>query len=323
MFEGMFEIFNEEKDKEDEETEITYPTSSAAAPYSSQKVFVVSIGGSILMNGKPNHETIDRVSNCLNELIRQGFKLVIAVGGGKIARDYVNAARQLGADNFELDELGIAITRANASLLLTAIENAFPTVLTDVKRCKEALAQGKTPIYGGLLPGFTTDTVAALLAEYLKATFVNLSNVDGIFTADPAAFPSARLYHELSYDKLLQIMISNNMRPSQNLVIDLPAVMVLKRSNITAFFLNGHDLQNFKNAVQGLEFRGTIVRPDAGEVLEGEEETSPRPRSRITRKRTARRKAVKRKASKRKSTKRKPAPRYVEEEEIDPDKIRF
>jgi len=54
MFEGMFEIFNEEK-QEDNDAEVTYPSSSREASYSSgvPNVFVISIGGSILINGKP------------------------------------------------------------------------------------------------------------------------------------------------------------------------------------------------------------------------------------------------------------------------------
>jgi len=314
MFEGMFEIFNEKKEEGGEETEISYPDSASQPSYSApSNVFVVSVGGSILLNGKPNSEAIAEISECFNELIRQGHKLVLVVGGGKVARDYVDAARALGANNFELDELGIKITRANASLLLPAIENAHQSILTDVKQSAEVLAQGKTPIYGGLMPGFTTDAVAALLAEYLNAAFINLSNVDGIFTADPAAHPSARLYRELDYDRLLEILIGNAMKPSQNLILDLPAAMILKRSNITAYFLNGHDLQNFKAAVQGMSFHGTIVRAGASELLEGDNEES------FQEKRSCKRKAPKRKTAKKGKTKRIPR----DDGPLDPDEIDF
>ena len=316
MFEGMFEIFNEEK-KEGADTEVIHPSTSSRPSYpaGSSDVFVISVGGSILMDGKPKVEAISRLSNCLNDLIRQGNRLVLVVGGGKVARDYVNAAKELGANNFELDELGIKITRANASLLLTTIENAFPRVLTNVKKAESALASGKTPIFGGLMPGFTTDAVAALLAEYLNATFINLSNVEGIFTADPAAYPGARMYHELSYGRLLEILAQNAMKPGQNLILDLPAAMILKRSAITAFFLSGHDLENIKSAVQGMQFHGTVIRPEAEEVLEGDEEEPalPKPRKRRSTKRTTARK----KAAKKKRTARQP------EEAPHPDNIRF
>ena len=119
----------------------------------------------------------------------------------------------------------------------------------------------------------------------------------------------------ISYEKLLEILTSNAMKPSQNLILDLPAAMILRRSSLTAFFLNGHDLENFKAAVQGMQFRGTVVRPEASEVLEGEEEPVPRPK----RRRTARRRPAKRKASKG----RKKTAAIEEDEELDPDKIRF
>lgn len=315
MFDGMFEIFNEEKKEEDnEETEATYPSSvQSQSSYSSQpltNVFVVSVGGSILVKGKPDKDAIAGVASCLNELIRQGFKLVLVVGGGKVARDYVDTAKSLGANNFELDELGIRITRANAFLLLSSIDNAFPEILDDIKFADDVLAKGKTPIFGGLMPGFTTDAVGALLAEFLNATFVNLSNVDGIFTADPAAHPSARLYHEMGYDKLLEILVSNSMKPGQNLVLDLPAAMILKRSNIPAFFLNGQDLDNVKSAVQGGQFHGTVVKPGLQEVIEGDLEEEAPKKTRVRKKKVAKRKLVR---------------KFVEDEdeEIDPNKIRF
>ena len=308
----MFEIFNEEKKEEaNEETEITSP-SNTQTTYSSEpltNVFVVSVGGSILVRNKPDKDAIAAVASCLNDLIRMGYKLVLVVGGGKVARDYVNTAKDLGANNFELDELGIRITRANAFLLLSSIDNAYPEILTDIKLADDVLAKGKTPIFGGLMPGFTTDAVGALLAEFLNATFINLSNVDGIYTADPAAHPSARLYHEMSYDKLLEILVSNAMKPGQNLILDLPAAIILKRSKIPAFFLSGDNLDNVKSAVQGDAFHGTVVRPDAQEVLDGEPEEHP--------KKTRKRK---------KTVKKKPTRKFVEEEEdeeIDPNKIRF
>jgi len=312
LFEGMFEIFNEDKKKEDEETEITYPSpSSPSTPSYSpslSNVFVVSVGGSVLIGSKPDAENVSRITDCLNDLVRQGFKLVLVTGGGKVCRDYVKTAKDLGSNNFELDELGIKVSRVNASLLIQAIENAHSEVLTDVKQAAEVLATGKTPIFGGLIPGFTTDAVAALLSEYLGATFVNLSNVDGVFTADPAVHSSAVMYREIGYDKLFEILLSNTMKPSQNLIVDLPAAMILKRSSITAFFLNGHDTENIKAAVQGASFHGTIVRPGAEELFDDEEEPAPKPRKRAT---------------KRKVTKKKKKRYARETEEPSPDNVRF
>ena len=314
MFEDMFGMFNKDEEK-DEDTEIIRPereTYSSPPVHSVvSNVTVISVGGSILMDGKPKAEAILAISNCLNELIRQGHNIVLVVGGGKVARDYVNAAKELGANNFELDKLGIKITRANASLLIISIENAFPKVLRDVSRAGEILANGKTPIYGGLIPGFTTDAVAALIAESLGARFINLSNVDGIFTADPSAYPSARMYTELNHSKLIEILAGNAMKPGQNLILDLPAAMILKRSQIPALFLNGHDLENVTAAVQGTDFKGTIVMTDSDESIEGEEEVKKRVR-----------KAKKKKTAK-KSKVKKTRDFYEDDEEPHPDNIKF
>ena len=316
VFDGMFEIFNDKKE-EGEETEISYPEPSSpdAPAYSSgqSRVFVVSVGGSVLIGPKPDAENISRITCCLNELIRQGHKLVLVTGGGKVCRDYVRAAKDIGSNNFELDELGIKVSRVNASLLIQAIENAHPEVLTGVKQAAEVLEQGKTPVFGGLMPGFTTDAVAALLAEYLGGTFVNLSNVDGIFTADPAIHSSAVMYHEIGYDKLFEILLSNTMKPSQNLIVDLPAAMILKRSSLTAFFLNGQDAENLKAAIQGMPFKGTIVRPGAEELFD-EEQAKPK-----------RKRAVRKKPAKRKPASKKKSPKFYEDddEDLDPEKIKF
>ncbi len=314
MFEDMFGMFNKEKEN-DEETEIIRPShenySSQHVSSSISNVTVISVGGSILMDGKPNAERVLAISNCLNDLIRQGHKLVLVVGGGRVARDYVNTAKNLGANNFELDELGIRITRANAVLLLISIENSFPNVLKDISRAGEILAAGKTPIYGGLIPGFTTDAVAALLAECLGARLINLSNVDGIFTADPSAHPSARMYTELSHSKLIEILSGNAMKPGQNLILDLPAAIILKRSAITVLFLNGHDLENVKAAVQGTEFKGTIVLSDSTEAIEGEEEIKKRVRK------------LKRKKSAKKARAKKTLGFYEDDEEPHAGNIKF
>jgi len=310
MFEGMFEIFNEEeKEKQAQETEITYPSDSAGGP----GIIVVSLGGSVIVQEKPDPGAISAIAQCLNELIRSGQKLVLVVGGGRTARNYVNAAKGLGANNFELDELGIMATRMNASLLINSIDNAFPEVLTEVKKSSEILDMGKTPVFGGIMPGFTTDAVAALIAEYLGARFINLSNVDGIYTADPSVFPNARMYCELSYGKLLEILTQNAMKPSQNLILDLPAAMILRRSGLTAFFLSGHDMENFKAAVQGMPFKGTVVSKDSQDSFGGEETPA--------RKRPVRKKAQKRPARKRP----KGNANFLDEEDqdIDPSQIRF
>jgi uridylate kinase len=255
MFPDMFEIFNQDKEKEE--------SKSFSAPVAN--FFSVSIGGSVLVDEKPNVAKIAKFSESINNLLRENHKFALVVGGGKTCRNYQAAAKALGANNFFLDEIGIKVTRINASLLTQTIENAFPKVLTDVAGVHEIVEQGKTPIFGGLLPGITTDAVAALIAERMQGTFINLSNVDGVYSADPSKSRSAKFYPELSYERLISIIQMAETRPGQNVVVDMPAALILKRSKIRALFMGGDDLENFESAVRGGEFRGTVVSEEISE----------------------------------------------------------
>ena len=157
-------------------------------------------------------------------------------------------------------------TRLNALVLIQAIEKAHPEVLTNILRASEIIARGKIPVFGGLMPGFTTDAIAALIAEALNAEYINLTNVDGVYSSDPRENPRAKFFEEISYEKLLSLMKLAGSKPGQNMVIDVPACLILKRSSIPGIVLDGKELENFENAVRGLDFKGTrIVKAKASQ----------------------------------------------------------
>ena len=253
MFPDLFDIFREREEAEDG------VKGSGASALERGKTFAVSIGGSIIIDEKPNTSMIAKLSQSITALFNEGHKFALAVGGGRVCRNYIAAAKALGSNNFFQDEIGIAVTRINAALLVQSLEPAHPVVMKKINQAKRVIDSGKIPVYGGLLPGLTTDSVAALLAEGLNATFVNLSNVDGVYSSNPSENPHAKFYPELSYDRLASLIRLSESKPGQNVIIDLPAAMILKRSNIRAIFLNGNNLENFESALRGGEFKGTIV----------------------------------------------------------------
>ena len=264
MFPDMFEIFNEDNTKEDA-GESSHPTSSSSfvptgiSPVDSNRFFSISIGGSVLIDEKPNVAKIAKFSESINRLQREGYMFAIVVGGGKSCRNYQAAAKVLGANNFFLDSIGIDVTRINASLLTQAVENSFPSVITNIYEIKSIIESGRIPICGGMMPGFTTDAVATLIAEQMQGTFINLSNVDGVYSSDPKKSAHAKFYPEMGYERLISIIQMAEAKPGQNVILDMPASLILKRSKLKALFLNGNNLDNFEAAVRGLEFHGTVV----------------------------------------------------------------
>jgi len=236
--------------------------SSPSSPSAATDTFVVSVGGSLFFGKKANTSLIAKLSETISNLQREGYKFVLVAGGGELAREYVAAAKNLGATNFEQDMVGIQVTRLNAKLLAKSIENAHDEVLTKVEDSKKILDAGKIPVFGGLLPLLTTDSVGALIAEYLNATFVNLTNVDGIYSMDPKKNSRATFFPEINYTKLMSLMKLAGSKPGQNLVLDLPCCLILRRSNLKAIVVNGEDLSNFEAAIKGEEFQGTVVTPE-------------------------------------------------------------
>lgn len=285
----MFDIFNTDS-----------ASSMPNASVSTGDIYVVSIGGSLIFNeNSPDPEKIKAVADVISQLHYSGKKFVLVVGGGRAARRYVEAARALGLNNFEQDLLGIHLTRANATLVAAAIPNAWKKVLQDVRESKGIIDEGKIPVFGGLMPLFTTDTVGALIAEYLNATFVNLTNVKGIYDSDPNENPQAQMLDEISYSRLISLIAGSGSKPGQNVVLDLPCCMILQRSKVPAVVLNGNDLSNFAAFVRGEQFTGTVIREiyeESGEIGDSDEmaedvgEKEKKPRKRVVRKKPAARK---------------------------------
>ncbi len=220
---------------------------------------VIDIGGSIFAS-PINVDYIKRFSEFLIELNREGYKLMVVVGGGKKAKEYISTARALGGEPDFLDEIGIAITRVNAMLLIAALGDRanswVPTRLEDASPGERIL------VMGGTRPGQTTDTVAAELASRHGAELLLVaSNVDGVYTRDPRIDPEARFIPELSTKELLDLASERGHEPGFRGVIDPKAAKIIHASKIKTAFVNGADIENMEKAVKGMDFKGTLVTP--------------------------------------------------------------
>lgn len=76
------------------------------------------------------------------------------VGGGGVARDYIGTARELGANEIELDDIGVDVTRLNARLLIAALGgDAAPSPAEDYEDAGEAMRRGDIAVMGAWSPG--------------------------------------------------------------------------------------------------------------------------------------------------------------------------
>ena len=200
-------------------------------------------------------------AEAVRALASEGHRvLAVVVGGGQLARSFVEAGRRLGLNRSQLDMLGIEAARLNARLLAYAMGDlAYPEPPRSLHEAVEAAATGRVVVAGGFQPGQSTAAVAALLAEALGADVLLLgTRVDGVYDRDPERGPGARLIPRLTYDELLRV-VEQSVEPGRYELLDPLAVAVLKRSGIPTRVFSALDPANIVRAARGEV--GSLVTP--------------------------------------------------------------
>lgn len=222
--------------------------------------FVISVGGSVLIPTLEEHRLFTW-AKALKALADKGHQIFAVVGGGGEARRYISVCRDLELDEATSDEFGIMVTRINAGLLIAALgEYAYPKVAESYLEAKEFSVSGRIVVMGGVAPGQTTDAVAAILAEETKSELmVNMTAIDGIYSADPKKDPTAVKYDVMTPKDLISLITKERMGAGNNMVIDLLAAKITERSNIPIAVIDGRDPTMITKAVIDGKFSGTIV----------------------------------------------------------------
>ncbi|GCF13323.1 uridylate kinase [Haloarcula mannanilytica] len=225
---------------------------------------VVSIGGSVLAPDLDADRVAD-YADAIQSLDSQGHTLGTVVGGGPTAREYIGSARDLGANEIELDQLGIAVTRLNGRLLIAALDDrAAPTPAESYDEGREAIRRGDIPVLGGIVAAQTTDAVAAAFAEYVGADLlVYATSVPGVYDADPNEDDDATRFDEISASELVDVIADIEMDAGSSAPVDLLAAKIIQRSGIRTVVLDGSDPERVVRAVEDGEFDGSEIIPEA------------------------------------------------------------
>jgi len=220
---------------------------------------VVSIGGSILIPEKDDSEYIEKLAKILRNVAKD-VQLVIICGGGKISRYYSETGRKLGGNTYQLDELGIGITRVNAGLLSIALGDLkIDSIPTTAEECASISIPGKIVVMGGTKPGHTTDAVAAMVAALIGADrIVNASNVDAVYSDDPNKNLSAKRFSKMTIEELRNIIYCDH-DAGKSSIFDPLGVKIAMENKIDLFMVNGRDFDELKNAILGKKIKGTFV----------------------------------------------------------------
>jgi uridylate kinase len=116
---------------------------------------------------------------------------------------------------------------------------------------------------GGLIPGQSTNAVAAVAAETVGADFLfNATNVDGVYDRDPSKAGAKKL-DSVTVDELNEILSGGGTRAGEYKLFDPVAIRVVGRSKIPTIIFDGQEPENLTRAIKG-EKIGTRIVHDGG-----------------------------------------------------------
>jgi len=230
---------------------------------SKKKVWVISLGGSVIVPDDVDVRFLKRFKNLIEELSKNN-KFVIVCGGGITARKYISALKSLSGrygKNLEknLSLLGIASTRLNARLVsfIFGIERELPRDMEDVKtRC----FKNDIVVCGALRykEKETSDGTAAKLARFLNTDFINLTNVSGLYDKNPLKYKKARFIKRIGWREFYRMASKLKYKPGQHFVLDQSAAKIIMKYKIKTYLL-GKELKNLQNLIEGRNFFGSVI----------------------------------------------------------------
>lgn len=221
---------------------------------------VVKLGGFAFPDegAKP---LVEEYVKLLKELVGE-YHLVVVTGGGRVARTYIKAARDMNVPESLCDQIGILVSRLNARLLVDGLgEYAFPEIPVNIDGLKHYFASGKIVAMGGLTPGHSTNAVAAIAAETVGAElFVNATDVDGVYTSDPSRDKNAKKLEEVTISHLAEILSKMDVKAGGYDLMDPLALRIIDRSKIPTVILDGRAPENVTRTLRN-ERIGTRMIP--------------------------------------------------------------
>ncbi len=209
-------------------------------------------------------QVLTYVAKEVKNLIGQGIQVGLVLGGGNIFRGVGLAAS--GMDRVAGDHMGMLATVINSLALQDALEknnvparvmSALPIhqVCEDYirRRAIRHLEKGRVAIFaaGTGNPFFTTDSAASLRGIEIEADIViKATKVDGVYTDDPVKNPDATLYHNLSYDEVLDKKLN---------VMDATAIVLCRDHKMPIRVYNMTKVGALERVISGKQ-EGTIVQ---------------------------------------------------------------
>ncbi len=213
-----------------------------------------------------DHAVLSRLARDLAECADAGFEIAVVIGAGNIIRG-AKVATDGRIDRPTADSMGMLATVINSLALESAIEAvgsaartmsavAMPSLCETYARqpALHHLSKRRIVVLAGGTgnPFFTTDTAAVLRAAELGCEAVcKVTQVDGVYSADPKTHPDATRFEQLTHNEAI-------MRDLK--VLDTAAFALARDSRMPIIVGSAHPPSSIGGVLRG-ESRSTLVTP--------------------------------------------------------------
>ena len=223
---------------------------------------VISLGGSLIVPDKIDFKFLKDFVKTLKKHTNK-WKFVVVCGGGSIARKYIELLKhEKRASEKELSQAGIKVTRLNAQILMELFgrKEANDRLPMNMKEVKDNLRKNNIVICGALryAPKSTSDGTAARLSHFLGAEFINMTNVKGLFTANPFTNKGAKFIPYESWEKFDKRANAMTYHSGQHFVLDQKAATMIRKDKIKTYIIDANT-KNIDKILAGKKFTGTLI----------------------------------------------------------------
>ena len=211
-------------------------------------------------------QVLARIVDDVVTLVELGIEVAIVIGAGNFCRG--RDATTSGLDFITADQMGMLATVMNALPLRDAfLQREIPAQIMSAvaipgvvpgfiaQQAMDSLTQGEVVIFAGGTgnPLVTTDSAASLRSIEIGAdVLLKATNVDGVYSADPAIDPTATRYQRLSYNQALAEELA---------VLDLTAFYQCRQYSMPIRVFNIHTPGALLKVIYD-ESEGTLIEGD-------------------------------------------------------------
>ena len=227
-----------------------------------KSVVVISLGGSLIIPEKMKVSVLERFKHVLRKHYKS-YKFVVVCGGGALARKYISVMKSEKRSHRDVSLAGILTTRTNAEFMMQFFgkKEANDFLPKDMNEVRDDLKKNNVVFCGALryTAKSTSDSTAAKLALKLKTPFINITNIKGLYTANPLTHKAAKFIPKISWNAFDARANKRKYKSGQHFVLDQKAATIVHRHKITTYIV-GPDMRNLDRILSGRKFTGTLIK---------------------------------------------------------------